>query len=77
MYSSQRSRHIGVGIGLFLAAIALLIPVRFDGGLRTNIAQADGGTCWVEEDERCCERVDSIWVNCIEDSKPGPVDPEG
>jgi hypothetical protein len=70
-------RHIAVSVGFFLAAIALLIPVRFDSRLRTNIAEAEQGTCWVKEDERCCERVDSIWVNCIEDAIDKPVDPEG
>lgn len=77
MDSSRRSRHISISVGLFLAGIALLLPVQFDGRLRTSIAEAEAGTCWVADDQRCCERVDSIWVNCLEDHTDKPIDPEG
>jgi hypothetical protein len=78
MDSNRRSTHIAVSIGMLLAAIALLLPIRMDGWSLVNNARAEGETCWVNPDLRCCVMVTPIWWNCIEESSwEPPVDPEG
>lgn len=68
MDSKRRSTHMAVSVGMLLAAIAFLLPIRLDGRPQANNAVAQAYTCWVNPPWRCCRPQGPGWDVCVENS---------
>lgn len=76
--AKRPTTHAAVSIGLLLAGLALLLPIRF--GPRVAVNDALALTCYVQEGQRCCWMEGEwphLWWMCMENSSETPIDPEG
>jgi len=77
-FTKRPAGHTALSVGILLAGLALLLPIRLAPDLAINDAMAL--TCYVQQEARCCWLEGSYptyWWMCMENHSPTPVDPEG